>query len=138
MNQNLLWEFFRIQGELWNSIILHQSLFYFDDIWFILLVCRFLWWHFSSITCQIIMSTCQIFILTWQLFILTWKTIKSTCQIKIVTSSFISCFYSVSMPLIVLFLSIWYLTSRHNDLTGRLNYLKSSFQTIMLTCQIMM
>ena len=60
----------------------------------------------------VIMSTCQI--------------IMSTCLDKIVTtSSFISWFYSALMPLNAIYLSIRYLTSRHNDLTSRHNYLTS-------------
>ena len=75
-----------------------------------------LWWHISAITCQIIMSTCQIFMLTCQLFM-------STCQKNIITTfSLISCFHIVFMPVTAIYLSIKYLTSRHNDLTSRHNY----------------
>ena len=85
------------------------------------------------------MSTCQIIIL------LGWLVRKNHRRQKL----YISCFCSVLMTLTVIYLSIWFLTSRHHFLTSRYkdlrsqhiflsrlhNYLKSTFQTVMLTCQ---
>ena len=71
------------------------------------------------LTCQIFMSTCQ-------------KTKPIT------TSTLIFCSYRVLMPITAKYLSISYLTSRHNFLTSQHNDLKSSFWTIVSTCQIMM
>ena len=104
-----------------------------------------LWWPISAITCQIIMSTSQIFMLTCLI-------IMSICQTNIITtSSLISCFYSVLLHLIAIYLSIKYLTSRHHYLTSCHNFLTSRqndlesvivtkklcFQTMMSNCQIL-
>ena len=68
-----------------------------------------LWWHISATTCQIIMLNCQILMPFCQIFMLT-------CQKKIIiTSSLISCIYSVLMPLTAIYMTIWYLTSRQVD-----------------------
>ena len=65
------------------------------------------------------MSTCQIFILTCQLFM-------STCQKEIITISYLlSSFYDVLTLFAAIYLSILYLTSRHNLLTKRHNFLTS-------------
>ena len=49
--------------------------------------------------------------------------IMLTFQKKIIkTSSLISCFYSMLLPLIAIYFSILYLTSQHNDLTSGHNF----------------
>ena len=69
-------------------------------------------WHISDITCPIFMSTCRMFMFTCQL-------LMSTCQKNITTtSSLISYFYILLMPLTVICLSVWYMTSRHHYLTS--------------------
>ena len=75
------------------------------------------WWHISAITCQIFMLTRQKKIIT--------------------TNSFLSWFYGVLTLFAAIYSSIWYLTSWYNDLTSPHNYLKSSFQTIMLIFQML-
>ena len=72
-----------------------------------------------------IMLTCQIFMLTCQLFTSICQIISLTSQKNIITtSSLISCFYIVFMPLtaICIYLSIKYLISQHHYLTSRHNY----------------
>ena len=91
------------------------------------------------------MSTCQFFYDDLSIIYVFLSEKK-----HITTSTLISCCYSVLMPINVIYLSIQYLTSqqnllssrhnflisRHNNQTSRHNYPKSSFQTIMLTCQM--
>ena len=85
-------------------------------------VSKEIWWHISAITCQINMSTCQIIMSTCQIFMFTCQIIMSTCQkIIITTNRLISCFHNVFMPLTAIYLSVLYLTSRHNFLTSRQN-----------------
>ena len=103
--------------------------------------CTWIWWHISAITCHLIMSTSQNFMLTCQI-------IMSTCQKNVVTTrGFISCFFSVLMPVFAIYFSIkyptcrhHYLTSRHKDLTSDIQNViteKLCFQTIISTCQIL-
>ena len=66
------------------------------------------------LTSQLFMSTCQLFM--------------STCQKNIIiTSCWKSYFYIVLMTLTVIYLSVYYLTSRHHYLTSRHNFLTSRY-----------
>ena len=67
-----------------------------------------------------------------------WHISAITRQKKIITTnSLLSWFYGVLTLFAAIYSFIWYLTSWYNDLTSRHNYLKSSFQTIMLTFQML-
>ena len=68
-----------------------------EEVAFILYV----WWHFSAITCQMIMLTCQLFISTCQI-------IMSNCQKKIITtSSLLSSFYGLLTLFAAIYQSIY-------------------------------
>ena len=84
------------------------------------------------------MSTRLIFMSTCQIIMSTYQIITSTCQIK--SSQLVDQYQHVN-ALNAIYLSVEYLTNRHNFLTSqhndptyRHNYLKLFFETIMSTC----